>query len=74
MPAFLELSGQPLKLEEIAQAASGALHLSLSSCARERIESSRLVVDKQLRDKKVVYGINTGFGKLADVHIPDCEI
>src|SRR5215831_10142943 len=74
MAILLELAGEPLKLEEIAQAASGALQLSLSSCARERIESSRRVVEKQLREKKVVYGINTGFGKLADVHIPDREI
>src|SRR5215468_7685360 len=74
MATLLELAGAPLKLEEIAQAASGALQLSLSSCARQRIESSRLVVEKQLREKKVVYGINTGFGKLAEVHIPDWEI
>jgi histidine ammonia-lyase len=74
MIASLELSGQPLKLEQIAQVAAGSLEPVLSGGARDRIESSRQVVEKLLRDEKVAYGINTGFGKLADVHIPACEL
>ncbi|HLH42443.1 MAG TPA: histidine ammonia-lyase [Bryobacteraceae bacterium] len=74
MAASLELAGQPLKLEEIALAAAGGLQPFLSPRARDRIELSRRVVEKHLREKKIVYGINTGFGKLADVHIPDHEI
>src|SRR5580658_5658878 len=70
MPASLELGGQPLTLEEIDRVAKGAAEPSLSSGALEAIEASRHVVEKLLRDQKVAYGINTGFGKLSDVHIP----
>jgi histidine ammonia-lyase len=74
MTASLELAGQPLQLEQIAQVAAGTLEPVLSNGARCRIESSRQVVEQLLRDNKIAYGINTGFGKLADVHIPSSEL
>ena len=74
MIGSLEISGQPFTLEQIAQIAAGTRGPVLSESARLRIESSRCVVEKLLNQKKVVYGVNTGFGKLADVHIPSCEL
>ncbi len=78
MVAVLEISGQPLTLEQIAQVAQAALEparsLSLSEDAYRRIEASREVVETLLRNHKVVYGVNTGFGKLADVRIPADEL
>src|SRR5882672_4955811 len=74
MNASLEVAGQPLTLEQIQQVAVGGLEPVLPAYARQRILSSRDVVEKLLREKKVVYGVNTGFGKLADVHIPACEL
>jgi histidine ammonia-lyase len=70
----LRLEGQPLTLEQIHQVAHGSSQPVLSDFARLRIASSREVVEKLLREKQTVYGVNTGFGKLADVHIPDCEL
>ena len=74
MIGSLEISGQPFTLEQIAQVAAGTLAPVLSEPARLRIESSRRVVEKLLSERKVVYGVNTGFGKLADVHIPSREL
>ncbi|HEY6346364.1 MAG TPA: histidine ammonia-lyase [Bryobacteraceae bacterium] len=74
MEAFLELAGQPLTLEQIARVAEGEMEVLLSPTVRERVESSRQVVENLLREKKVAYGINTGFGKLADIHIPEGDI
>jgi histidine ammonia-lyase len=74
MTSPLEVAGQSLTLEQIQQIAEGTLEPSLSDAARRRIESAREVVDKLLREKRIVYGVNTGFGKLADVHIPECEL
>jgi histidine ammonia-lyase len=34
------------------------------------MRASRDLVDEIVRDQRVTYGINTGFGKLSDVHIP----
>lgn len=74
MTLRLDVAGQPLTLEQITLAANGAVESSLSEDARTRVASAREVVEKLLREKKTVYGVNTGFGKLADVHIPACEL
>jgi histidine ammonia-lyase len=66
----LELAGQSLTLSEVAAVASGQLRPRLAETARRRIEASRAVVDRLLAEGRVVYGVNTGFGKLADIHIP----
>jgi len=72
----LELSGRTLTLEEIFQVASARKQLSLSiaEAARERMQRSRGAVEQVLTEDRAVYGINTGFGKLADVRIPPSEL
>ncbi|MGA7416092.1 MAG: histidine ammonia-lyase [Bryobacteraceae bacterium] len=71
---MLELSGQPLTLRQIDAVAYGETVVGLSDTARCRIRASREVVDRLLAQKQVVYGVNTGFGKLAGVHIPDSDL
>jgi histidine ammonia-lyase len=72
----LELSGRTLTLEEIVQVASAQkqLALSIANDARERMQRSRAAVEHVLTQDRAVYGINTGFGKLADVRIPSSEL
>ncbi len=41
---------------------------------RRRVEESRRTLEKLLSEGKVIYGVNTGFGKLASTGIPDSEI
>ncbi|MDX6709347.1 MAG: histidine ammonia-lyase, partial [Blastocatellia bacterium] len=71
---MLELKGQRLTLEEIAAVASGKEQVGLAPEALERIERSRKVIERIIREGQTVYGVNTGFGKLADVHIPPSEL
>ena len=71
---MLKLNGQRLTLDEIAEVARGSLHVTLDDEARERIEASRRVVEDITSTGRVVYGVNTGFGKLSDVHIPPSEL
>ncbi|MGH9407722.1 MAG: histidine ammonia-lyase [Terriglobia bacterium] len=70
----LEICGQALSLEEIEGVARGDLHLTLADSARRRIEASRAVVERALREGRIVYGVNTGFGRLAGVRIPASEL
>jgi histidine ammonia-lyase len=70
---MLELSGQPLTLRQIDAVANNQ-NVGLSDTARCRMRASREVVEQLLARKQVVYGVNTGFGKLADVHIPDSDL
>ncbi len=71
---MLELSGQRLTLEQIDAVASHRLEVNLPASARERIRSSREVINAMLRDGRVIYGVNTGFGILSDVHISPAEL
>jgi histidine ammonia-lyase len=70
----MELSGKPLSLEEIAAVAFGNESVTIAASAHSRILASRKVVDDIVARDAVVYGVNTGFGKLADVRIPHAEL
>src|ERR1043166_2477354 len=71
---MLELNGQRLSLAEITTVALGSEHVALSSAARERAERSRRVVENIIDEGRTVYGVNTGFGRLSDVHIEPSEL
>ena len=66
---MLELNGQRLTLQQIADVASGREHVTLATEARRRVEESRRVVERIVSEGRTVYGVNTGFGKLSDVRI-----
>lgn len=70
----MELSGRPISLDNIAAVAYGREPVQIAGSARSRILASRKVIDDIVERDAVVYGINTGFGKLADVRIPREEI
>ncbi|MFN2577752.1 MAG: histidine ammonia-lyase [Pyrinomonadaceae bacterium] len=66
---MLELDGQRLSLARIAAVASAQESVSLASSARQRVEKSRLIVEKIVAEGRTVYGVNTGFGRLSDMRI-----
>jgi histidine ammonia-lyase len=70
----MELGGKPLSLEDIAGVAYGGESVQIAGSARSRIVASRKVIDDIVAREAVVYGVNTGFGKLADVRIVREEI
>jgi histidine ammonia-lyase len=63
------LDGQSLTLEDVGRAARGGVACSIAPAARERMEASRAVVARAAREGEAVYGVNTGFGDLANVRI-----
>ena len=65
----MELSGRPLSLTEIAAVAHGENPVQIAASARPGILASRKVIEEIVRRDKVVYGVNTGFGKLSDMRI-----
>jgi len=69
-PSPLLLWGQNLPLEEIRAVAGAGRKVALAQAARERVEAARQVIDDIVSKEVPVYGVNTGFGKLSDVHIP----
>src|SRR5437763_877924 len=71
---MLELDGQQLTLGEVARVARGEERVSLAESTRERLSASRRVVERIVAESRVVYGVNTGFGKLSDVIVPPDEL
>jgi histidine ammonia-lyase len=67
----LLLDGQALSLAEIAAVALGGRPVGIAASALERITASRELIEGILAAGQTVYGVNTGFGKLSDVRIPD---
>ena len=62
--------GASLTLTDLCAIADGDATAGLSPDAAERIDASRAVVDRHARDDRPMYGINTGFGALAETIIP----
>lgn len=71
---MLEIDGQQLTIEEVARVARGAERVSLAASARWRMGAARAAVEKIIEESRVVYGVNTGFGKLSDVTVPADEL
>lgn len=66
----LLIDGNGLTLEEVSDVANERRLVDLSDSAHTQIADSRKIVEQMLADRKVVYGITTGFGKFKDVYIP----
>ena len=76
-PAPFSIGADPLTLRELLCISRGGQKVKLSAAAIERIKRARTVVDKIVAggDKSPsVYGVNTGFGFLADVRISAAQI
>jgi histidine ammonia-lyase len=70
----MELKGEQISLVQLAAVASGGEAVRISSVARPRILGSRTAIEQIVERDAVVYGVNTGFGKLSDVRIPQSEL
>lgn len=64
------LDGERLTLDDVEAIADGA-RCTLAPRARRRTSESRRVVERAAATGDTIYGLNTGFGELADVRIPD---
>lgn len=70
----VKIDGNRLTLEEFEQVVFNGTLVALSSEARRNMLESRKVVERIADSDTPAYGINTGFGKLADRHINHSQI
>ena len=68
---ILVLDGQALALAEIEAVALRGARVEIAGSALARVKTSRELIERILAEGQTVYGVNTGFGKLSDVRIPD---
>ena len=75
MPETLVLEGNSLTLADVERIARASqAKVTISSDALTRVNAARELVDRAVRENRVVYGITTGFGALAEMIIPPHRI
>ena len=71
----LALTGNSLTLKDVyAVAHNDSITVSLDAGARKAVEASRQVIENILKENKIVYGVNTGFGAMSHVVIPPEQV
>ncbi|RLB73159.1 MAG: histidine ammonia-lyase [Deltaproteobacteria bacterium] len=70
----LEIKPGFLTLKQLRRVYEKPLQLSLSPDCLEKIEAATATVQQVIAQGRTVYGVNTGFGLLANTHIPDEEL
>jgi histidine ammonia-lyase len=63
------IHGNTLTIEEVVKVARYYRMVDLSEESCRKVDRTRQYVEKLLLEKKVVYGLTTGFGKFSDTYI-----
>ena len=67
---MIQLDGDRLTVADMKAILYEGEKIEIAPSARAAVEKSRRAVEQIVKQKKTVYGINTGFGKFSDVKIP----
>lgn len=68
------LDGESLTLDDIKEVAQGFTKVDLSPEAVNKVKNSRNIIEEIIKSGEHVYGVNTGFGALSSVAIPDNQL
>src|SRR5215212_3985482 len=69
------LDGRSLTIENVVSIARNPTsRVSIDPSARSALSQSRQLVERAIQSGQTIYGINTGFGKLANVRVPADQI
>jgi len=71
--ATVMIDGDSLRLDDVAAVARGRAGVRLAASALPRLEQARTYVERLLAENAVVYGVTTGFGKFASVHVSGAD-
>ncbi|MCC6432082.1 MAG: histidine ammonia-lyase [Gemmatimonadaceae bacterium] len=71
---MLQLDGRSLTVRDVLAVAEKRCTVALAPEARERMLATRTVVDRAVAAGVPVYGINTGFGKMSEITIPNDQL
>ena len=70
----LIIDGGALAIEALAAAARGPARVSLGARAQAQLAASRAALEQAMARGEVLYGVNTGFGSLAQQRIDDDQL
>ncbi|XP_035536069.1 histidine ammonia-lyase-like isoform X3 [Morone saxatilis] len=67
---YISLDGNSLTTADLVNLGRGLFKIKLTPEAEEKVMKGREVIEAFIREDKVAYGVNTGFGKFARTIIP----
>ncbi|HWC72569.1 MAG TPA: histidine ammonia-lyase [Gemmatimonadales bacterium] len=70
MAKSVTLNGRSLAIADVVAVARGNVAVALDPTAMQAVHESRRAVEAAVERGQTIYGVNTGFGKLAHVRIP----
>jgi histidine ammonia-lyase len=70
----IQIDGEHLTLAELYAVVFDGAEVELAPTAGERMNASRAVIERLVESNAPVYGVNTGFGKMASVRISRDQI
>lgn len=65
----VQIDGEHLTLEQLYNAVLDGAEAEITPASREKMNASRVVIERLSESDRAVYGVNTGFGKMASVRI-----
>jgi len=65
----IQIDGEHLEFAQLYRVVFEGAQVELASQARQRMLASRAVIERLIASDQAVYGVNTGFGKMASVRI-----
>ena len=71
---LIYLDGDSLSLDDIESVAIDKTTVKVAPEAFDKIKASRKLIEDIIASGKIVYGVNTGFGALSSVNIPEHQI
>src|SRR5438445_3955981 len=74
MPPPVSLDGHSLSIEDVVAVARPSVPVTVAPAAMKRLNESRRVVEAAVARGDTMYGVTTGFGKLAHVRIPATDL
>ncbi|MCP4251022.1 MAG: histidine ammonia-lyase [bacterium] len=73
-PFAIVLDGTPFSFEQLDTAFGRPLQVTVADEVRQRVGQSRTALEQHLAKGDVIYGVNTGFGKLCDKRISNEQL
>lgn len=61
------LDGHSLKVEDVVRVARNGEHIAIHKDAEARINKCRGLLERKIKAKEIMYGVNTGIGELSEV-------
>ncbi|MFB4160195.1 histidine ammonia-lyase [Geomicrobium sp. JSM 1781026] len=71
---MITLNGHSLTIVQMKKILFDKERIQIDDLSLEKVKTSREAVERIVEDGDVVYGINTGFGKLSDVPVPKEDV